>query len=69
MEPTESTEFSWESEPVVVEEVEAVAVYKNPQGRIVIRQKDFMGDEDSFIFIHQQHVDKLIAALRAIKKS
>lgn len=57
-----------ERESIVVQEVSAVAVYQNPQGDIVIRQKSGITDEDSLIVIPPSSIDALIKALREAKK-
>jgi hypothetical protein len=48
-------EFDWlsndDKESVVVPSVQAVAVYNNGQGDVVIRQQDGMGNEDQVIII------------------
>lgn len=61
-----STDFSWsDTGVVVVEAVEAIAVYTNPQGHVVIRQQNsvHMGEEDSFVLIPRDRVREVIAAL------
>jgi hypothetical protein len=61
-----SKDFDWSEDRanIVVKPVEAIAVYKNDDGNIVIRQQDAMGDQDSFVVIPAQHAAKLIAAIR-----
>jgi hypothetical protein len=61
----ESTEFSWEKNKadIAIDRVDAIAVYLNEAGNIVIRQEDPM-DEDSFIVVPRSRVDDLIAALK-----
>jgi hypothetical protein len=62
-------DFDWlNSESVVVPEQQAVAIYFNPNGELVIRQERSWSDEyDHFIVIHQrnaqQFLDKLCDAL------
>lgn len=61
----EGVDFSWDDESaVVVEQVDAIAVYTNPKGRIVIRQAASMGDDDSVIVIPRSQVENLILALQ-----
>ena len=58
-------DFSWnDSEKVVVEQVNAIAVYTNPKGNIVVRQQGSSGEDDQFIRIPRHAVDSVIAALR-----
>lgn len=57
-------EFSWtDKDSVVIEKVDAIAVYTNPRGDIVIRQEGNMED-DSIIVVPQSRLNDLISALR-----
>lgn len=62
-------DFDWYSDEnsadIAVPAVQAVAVYVNKAGNIVIRQQDSMGDDDSVIVIPRTHADALIAAIKA----
>lgn len=62
----EST-FEWlESPSVVIKPVDAIAVYANPQGDIVIRQKSSKGifrEEDSIVVVPRDRLDAVLAAL------
>jgi hypothetical protein len=61
---SDGEEFSWSTEEVVVEAVEAIAVYKNSKGNIVIRQqRSRTGDEDAFVVVPRDKVSELIAAI------
>lgn len=58
-----------ESGEVVVESVQAVAVYVNTIGNIVIRQESSaLEDEDSIVVIPKSGVKALIKALNATLK-
>ena len=61
--------FNWygadESPEVVFPSVQAVAVYRNPAGNIVIRQQGDMGEDDSFVIVPRNHIDALLAAIKA----
>lgn len=59
-----SVEFSWrDSDSVIIEKVDAVAVYTNPRGDVVIRQDGGM-DDDAIIVIPQSRLNELIIALQ-----
>ena len=58
-------DFDWSSTDVVVETVDAVAVYTNPAGHIVIRQQGTSpADDDSFVIVPRRFVADVIAALQ-----
>ena len=63
---SEST-FEWlESSSVVIKPVDAIAVYANAQGDIVIRQKSSKGifrEEDSIVVVPRDRLDAVLAAL------
>jgi hypothetical protein len=60
----EEREFSWSDTEPVVEAVEAIAVYTNPKGHVVIRQQNTgLIDEDSFVVIPRDRVPVVIAAM------
>ena len=67
-----SKDFDWHSpeakESIVVPQVEAIAVYTNPDGNIVIRQQDSYGGEDHFVLIPRSNVNALIKALKEVVK-
>lgn len=60
------TEFSWrDTESVVVRAVNAIAVYRNPDGDVVIRQEAaIFGDDDPFIVVPENALPRLIEALK-----
>lgn len=65
--PADADEFSWcDDESVVLPDQQAVAVYFNPAGELVIRQKQWPGD-DQFIYIgpafQNTFIDKLTDAM------
>lgn len=66
----EGEEFSWaeaqKEGAVVVRSVDAIAVYRNPHGDVVIRQESSMGDEDDLVIIPQSYIEALITALRNV---
>lgn len=56
--------FNWNNnESVVVEPMEAIAVYTNPKGDIVIRQQRGYPDEDVFVVIPRSRVEDVVTAL------
>jgi len=62
---TESEKFSWsDKDYVVIEPVDAVAIYQNPAGNIVIRQMGPMGEDDSIIVVPRSRLKDLITALQ-----
>ena len=64
-----SNDFEWKDgeEDVVFPSVQGVAVYRNPQGSVVIRQQAGpLEEEDTFILVPQVHVAALIEALQNV---
>jgi hypothetical protein len=61
----EDEEFKWDDdEAVVVKPVQAIAVYRNGFGHVVIRQeKSSFQDDDPYIVVPQPALRKLIEAL------
>lgn len=61
-------DWSWhkpaDRSSVIVAAVQAVAVYTNPRGDIVIRQQDSLGEEDSIIVIPRAAANTLAGAIR-----
>lgn len=55
-------DFSWDDSESVA--VEAIAVYSNPEGDIVIRQQSAMGEDDVWVVIPRGRVADVIAALK-----
>lgn len=66
-----SDDFNWnearEAGQVVVPEQQAIAVYENPHGDVVLRQEAPMGDDDHFIYVQHTYLPTLIAALEQIR--
>jgi hypothetical protein len=64
-----SDDFKWEpeNEAVIVAQQQAIAIYINPWGQVVIRAgaADY-GEEDAFVVVSPEHVPALIAKLTAI---
>jgi hypothetical protein len=60
--------FQWygedAAESVIIQSVQAVAVYTNPNGEIVIRQESSTQDDDHFVVIPRSQVKVLLKALR-----
>lgn len=62
-------DFDWSHKPsIVVEAVDETSIYTNPDGNVVIRQRNPMGEDDSFVVIHLQHVSRVIKALKELSK-
>jgi hypothetical protein len=66
-------DFDWygnDAEDIVIPEQQAVAVYRNHAGDVVIRQKagDYWNqvDEDPWIVVKREHVGRLALALLAL---
>ena len=58
-------DFNWDNdETVVFPTANAVAVFMNEDGGVVIRQQDPMGDDDPFVVIPPAQLKALIKALR-----
>lgn len=51
----EVDDFKWGETPAVIPRVDAVAVYENTDGDIVIRQQNQMGDDDEIIVIPRKY--------------
>lgn len=61
------SDWNWhgevEKEEIIIPRVDAIAVYQNGSGDIVIRQQDSMGDEDSTIIIPRMHAQSIVDAI------
>jgi hypothetical protein len=57
-----------EKDCIVVKPVEAIAVYENEDGNIVIRQQGPMGEDDSVIVVPQPAARALIKAIQRVLK-
>jgi len=61
-------DFDWsDTESVVVENVDAIAVYPNPGGDIVIRQDSRLNGEDIFVVLPMSKLSSIISALQKLK--
>ena len=63
-----SEEFDWDdvADDIVQQEVQQVAIYKNPNGDAVIRQRQAWDEEyDSVIIIARGNVEAAVAAMGA----
>lgn len=64
-----AAEWSWHDEngleATVVPSVQAIAVYENPRGDVVIRQQGSMGEDDAFVHIPRSMLTIIINALKA----
>ena len=60
-----TNDFSW-SDPraVVVKRVDAIAVYKNHDGDLVIRQENPMGSEDKMVIVPAQYAYTVLEAMQ-----
>ena len=56
--------FDWDSPATILPEQQAVAVYFNPSGNLVIRQeRSWDREEDSFIFVARDSIPAFIDRL------
>jgi hypothetical protein len=60
----EASEFSWadDDDSIVVRPADAIAVYTNPHGDLVIRQQN-LTDEDSVVIVPKDYVNAIVEAL------
>ena len=59
-------DFDWnDTDSVVLRAYGSIAVYENPQGDIVVRQRDALGDEDQFVVIPVQDAELIAAEIVA----
>jgi hypothetical protein len=62
-------DFSWSDDAlVVVKRVDAIAVYRNPDGDIVIRQERRGGADDNIIVVPGQHAYTLVESVQRLLK-
>lgn len=61
-------QWSWNKEDadasIVIERVDAVAVYQNPNGDLVIRQQHPLGEDDAIVIIPRAHVPALLQGIK-----
>lgn len=63
------SEFDWSSDVVIFRSIQAVAVYVNTHGDIVIRQQgDTYSDEDVFVVVPPSQVQNVVRALQDAAK-
>lgn len=60
--------FNWhgddaDAESVVMPSVQAVAVYSNERGDIVMRQQGYQGEDDSLVIFPRAHAQSIINAI------
>ncbi len=53
----------WNADNVVIQEQKETAIYKNPNGDLVIRQRGEDFEDDPFVVISRSNVRSLLAAL------
>src|SRR5262249_43008671 len=56
-------DFDWCGADVVIHEQPATAVYFNPNGALVIRQRRDYPDDDPFVYISADHIDAFMDRL------
>jgi hypothetical protein len=62
-------DFSWSDDAlVVVKRVDAIAVYRNPQGDIVIRQESRTGNDDNIVVVPGQYAYTLVESIQRLVK-
>jgi hypothetical protein len=66
----DSADFSWrETDAVVVRQQDAIAVYSNPDGDLVIRRRQAWDeDEDVWIVVAQTQIRAVIDAMEKVVK-
>jgi hypothetical protein len=66
----DSNDFSWrETDAVVVRQQDAIAVYSNPDGDLVIRRRQAWDeDEDVWIVVAQTQIRTVIDAMEKVLK-
>jgi hypothetical protein len=57
-------DFKWDDEELVIQQVDAVAVYRNPHGDLVIRQRDSVSHDDSVVVVPMERARALRAAIK-----
>lgn len=66
-------DWNWHGEDekssTVVKPVSAIAVYRNVNDEIVIRQQSPLGDEDAIVVVPPEHANALIAGIEAALQS
>ena len=65
------SEFNWHGEDadsVIVPQVQATAVYLNPNEDLVIRQQDILGEEDQLVIIPKIFLPKFLEKIAELQK-
>lgn len=68
-EATMSEDWKWWNENkdgIAVPQVDAIAVYLNAEGDVVIRQRGSMGNEDSMVVFPRRNLEDVILALQNV---
>ena len=66
---SQSNDFSWSDEAlIVVKRVDAIAVYKNPQVDIVIRQETRAGSDDNIVLVPAQYAYTVVESIQRLLK-
>ena len=66
----EASDFSWSDDAlVVVKRVDAIAVYRNAEGDVVIRQERRSGDDDNMVVVPAQYAYTLVEAVQRMLKA
>lgn len=58
-------QFDWNSVVAVIRQVDAIAVYANDDGDIVIRQKNALGEEDHAVYFPVSQAKAVIDGIKA----
>lgn len=60
-----NSNYMWTNynDDLAVKEQRPIAIYKNVHGHIVIRQKGHEGEEDSFVVVKAQNIQRLTMAM------
>jgi len=67
---SEASDFSWSDEAlVVVRRVDAIAVYKNSEGDIVVRQERRSGGDDNVVVVPAQYAYSLVESIQRMLKA
>ena len=68
---TKELEFDWDAvkDETIIQSVGAIAVYENPNGDVVIRQKgiDYGMDDDAIVIVPIRYLEPLIRRLNQMK--
>jgi hypothetical protein len=61
------TDFTWTKDVIAVKQQDAIAVYGNPDGDMVIRRRrDWNEDEDVWIVVARDQVRTVMAAMKKV---